>query len=210
LQLFNELFKFFHIKVNPTVNLNNSSDETKYVPFDPAKKHILESEGYRKILPVEPLISIISEMEVEKDVAVDVGAGTGHFTIPLARIFRKVYAIEISTEMAEYLHKKAHDMGVNNIGVIVMEKPPELEKADFILFANVLHEMDNPEEYIEWASKIGNVVAVIDWEEDAPFGPPADERIPEGEMIEVLGKWFNVERRDVYRYHYFLLGKRSR
>ena len=180
------------------------------MPFRPEKKHILESEGYRKILPVEPLISIISEMEVKKDVAVDVGAGTGHFTIPLAGIFRKGYAVEISMEMAEYLIKKAHGMGVKNIGVIVTEKPPELEKADFILFANVLHEVDNPEEYIEWASKIGNVVAVIDWKEDAPFGPPADERIPEGKMIEMLGRFFDVERREVYRYHYFLLGKCSR
>ncbi|AEA46302.1 class I SAM-dependent methyltransferase [Archaeoglobus veneficus] len=178
------------------------------MPFDPAKKHLLESEEYRKILPVEPFIEVISGIEIRRDVAVDVGAGTGHFTIPLAGIFRKVYAIEISMEMAEYLHKKAHDMGVTNIGVIVTERPPEL-KADFVLFANVLHEMEKIEEYLEWASKISSVVAVIDWKEDAPFGPPVSERINEEKMVEMLGKWFDVERKDVYRYHYFLLGRRA-
>ncbi len=179
-------------------------------PFDPAKKHILESEEYRRILPVEPLIEAISEIEIRRNVAVDVGAGTGHFTIPLAKIFRKVYAIEISMEMAEYLHKKAHSMGVKNIGVIVTERPPEL-KAEFALFANVLHEMKKPEEYLEWASKMNSVVAVIDWKENAPFGPPLEERISEEEMAGLLGRFFDViERRDAYRYHYFLLGKRSR
>ena len=169
-------------------------------PFNPAKKYLLESEEYRKILPVEPFIETISEIEVRGDVAVDVGAGTGHFTIPLAKNFKKVYAVEISMEMAEYLHKKAHGMGVTNIGVIVTERPPEL-RADFVLFANVLHEMEKPEEYLEWASKISSVVAVIDWKENAPFGPPAGERIDEEKMVEMLGKWFDVERKNVYRYH---------
>jgi len=63
--------------------------------FNPRDWHILESEWRRRILPVEPLLKKVSKLN-KKDIAFDIGAGTGYFTVPLAKVFKKVYAVEIS------------------------------------------------------------------------------------------------------------------
>ena len=49
---------------------------------------VLESEGRKKILPVEPLLKKVKTLE-KRDIAFDIGAGTGYFTVPLANLFSK-------------------------------------------------------------------------------------------------------------------------
>jgi len=181
--------------------------------FNPANKHELESDRRREIQPPNPLIKFISEIPDEmRQIAIDVGAGTGYFTVHLAKLFKKVYAIEINFEMAEYLIKKAHNSGLMNIGVIVSDKPPEFDfNVDFVLFANVLHELNDLQSYIHWAASKSRIVAVIDWKKvETPFGPPLDDRIPEKDVISMLEKeGLRVEEIDAYRYHYFIVGERK-
>ena len=180
--------------------------------FDPGHAHVLESEERRKILPVEPLVELTEEMpEGMRKVAFDIGAGTGYFTIPLSRIFEKVYAVEISNEMALLLRKRLEEEGVENVGIIVTEKPPDIDfRINLCLFSNVLHEMERPEEYLRWAARKSDVVVVIDWRKvETEFGPPLDERIDEDDMVEMLQTaGLEVERLNAYSFHYFLVARR--
>lgn len=80
--------------------------------FNPSHKHKLESESRKKILPKEPLIEFISGLAPgERRNALEIGSGTGYFTVVLARYFQKVYGVEISADMAEYLEKRLQDEG---------------------------------------------------------------------------------------------------
>jgi len=174
--------------------------------FDPSEKHKLESEFRKKILPVKPLLDFISAIPLEKRrVAVDVGSGTGYFAIPLSRYFKKVYGIEISEEMAFHLASRMKEEKINNIGIIVSDKPDLDFNTDFVLFSNVLHEMDEPNKYIRLLRS--NLIVVIDWKESSEFGPK--EKIPEKEMVKMMKSvGFRVERINAYKYHYFLVGRK--
>ncbi len=167
--------------------------------------HILESDWRRQILPVEPLIEKLETLQ-RRDVAFDIGAGTGYFTVHLARLFRKVYAVEVSLEMARILASK----GLKNVGIIISEKPPQIDfEIDFVLFADSLHEIDCREEYIEWCCKHARSVAVIDWNMDCEFGPPKRDRLDEDYVKEMLERCFDVENIKAYRCHFFLFGRKS-
>ena len=167
--------------------------------------HILESDWRRQILPVEPLIEKLETLQ-RRDVAFDIGAGTGYFTVHLARLFRKVYAVEVSLEMARILASK----GLKNVGIVISEKPPQIDfEIDFVLFADSLHEIDCREKYIEWCCKHARSVAVIDWNMDCEFGPPKRDRLDEDYVKELLERCFNVENIKAYRCHFFLFGRKS-
>jgi SAM-dependent methyltransferase len=178
--------------------------------FDPEKASVLDSDERKKFFPPGRLIKLIEELDIRREVAFDIGAGTGYFAIPLSRIFKKVYAVDISFEMAEKLREKIEEAGAENIGIIVSANPPEVDfEVDLVLFSNVLHEMNNPEEYIEWASK-SDCVIIVDWKKiKTPAGPPLDERIPLKRMLEMVEKRFEILKveEELYPYHYVIVGK---
>ncbi|MET1124191.1 MAG: hypothetical protein ABWW66_02865, partial [Archaeoglobaceae archaeon] len=95
---------------------------------------------------------------------------------------------------------------VNNVTVIVSDEPPDIE-ADFVLFSNVLHEVDNYRRFLDWSAS-SKVVCVIEWKDvDAGFGPPVSERISVEEMkSEMLKRFRFVEELEIFTYHYTLLG----
>ncbi len=179
--------------------------------FDHKHWKILESESRKKIQPTKLLIDLIDEMLDKKDVAFDIGAGTGYYTIPLSFIFKRVFAVEMNEKMVKILIKKLKEEGVKNVGIIVDDKPPNIDfDINFVLFANVLHEMDANLRfnYLKWA-KNADAVCVIDWNKDAEFGPPKHVRVDESEIIKILKEVsFDVKKLDIYKYHYVIFGFR--
>jgi ubiquinone/menaquinone biosynthesis C-methylase UbiE len=60
----------------------------------------------------------------------DIGCGTAEFSVRLARICRKVYALDVSGPMLDYAALKAGSAGLDNIefiraGFLTWERPPE-------------------------------------------------------------------------------------
>jgi len=163
---------------------------------------VLESEWRKKILPPDPLIEKLKVLERRK-IAFDVGAGTGYFTVHLAKLFEKVYAVECNLEFAKVLARK----GIKNIGIIVTDKPPEIDfEIDFVLFADSLHEIECRDEYAEWCRKHARYLAVIDWNERCEYGPPKEDRIDPSSVIELFDG-FEFEELPVYECHFFLFGR---
>jgi|Deesub1362A_J573_1020465.scaffolds.fasta_scaffold19814_2 protein-L-isoaspartate O-methyltransferase len=177
--------------------------------FDPEKSEILESEERKKIEPVSVVMRKIENLE-RKEVAVEVGAGIGYYTVPLSKIFKRVYAIDLSIKMTEKLSKKLTDLRIKNVGIIVTDKPPDLDfPVDLILFANVLHEMDKPTEYLEWAKRSDHIL-IVDWKKvKMSFGPPFEERLSEREILEMIGTGFEVKEldSDSLPYHYIVFAR---
>ncbi len=176
--------------------------------FDPNKAEVLDSKWRGEIEPVDLIIDLIRDLG-KKEIAVDVGAGTGYYSIPLSKIFKMVYAIDISFKMAVKLRKKLESLKIDNIGIIVAEKPPDLDfSINLILFANVLHEMEKPEIYLSWARR-SEYILIVEWKKiDKSPGPPVNERIGENELVAMLDgfeiKEINTE---ILPFHYVILAR---
>jgi ubiquinone/menaquinone biosynthesis C-methylase UbiE len=73
--------------------------------FDPSKAQVLFSEERRTLLPVE---AVVQHLElVPEDVVADLGAGSGYFTIPMAKQVKgPVYAVDIEPKMLALLKER--------------------------------------------------------------------------------------------------------
>lgn len=168
---------------------------------------VLRSERRRKILPTEVFESEVLSRLKYRETAIDYGAGTGYFTEVLAGHFKRVYAIEAEMRMVEILREEMERKNIGNVGIILSNKPVSFDFGiDFILFSNVLHEVEGLEEFAEW-SRISRVVCIIDWKKmETGFGPPVDERIDESEMRRLFQRYFSrVVSLDIFPYHYVLI-----
>ncbi|WEU40412.1 MAG: methyltransferase domain-containing protein [Candidatus Odinarchaeum yellowstonii] len=181
--------------------------------FNPENIKVLEDPERERYLPTRVFSDIIKEVvdEGKRNIACEIGVGAGYFTMPLAALFKKVYAIDLSAEMLGYLRSKACAKKIENIKFIQTDKPPVIEEpVDLILFSNVLHELKNLEDYIKWASTKTNIIIDIDWKkENTPGGPPLSDRISlEGAVNMLVKHGFETKNYNVYPYHYFLVGVR--
>ena len=171
---------------------------------------VLESEERREFLNNE---RILRELEIEKEIKAmffklaDIGAGTGYFAIPLAKLIGKngiVIALDVQENMLEYLKNKAEKHGIDNIVAVLMKEYeiPLIEKSvDFAFIANVLHEVDDKRRFLAEVRRIMKSKAklcVIDWEKEksifkgAEIGPPLYERIEKKHAKELINELFEV------------------
>jgi ubiquinone/menaquinone biosynthesis C-methylase UbiE len=132
-------------------------------------------------------------------VVVDVGAGTGYLSIPIADWLGApgiVYAVDLQLEMLEILKKKLH-RGKKNLCKIELLQgkadcvPLPNRSADLVLLANLWHELDSPEAALREARRLlrpGGKLAILDWRADfsAPPGPPQEHRISDVAVCDML------------------------
>ena len=152
--------------------------------FDPAKKQLLEAPERYKILP--PFNTLKYLLLQEDDIMIDIGCGTGYFTIPACQITGpsgKVIGVDISSEMIDDLLKKVEGR-YSNIELLLADKfkiPVSDSTGTFVLMSNVLHEAEDMSTMLSEAYRIlkpGGRLAIIEWEKkEMPLGPPIDHRL---------------------------------
>jgi len=102
-----------------------------------------------------PPSDVMAALDIHSEMAVvDVGAGTGYFSIPIADWLGAsgvVYAVNLQPEMLELLKKKLHHGKKKNLCEIELLQgkadcvPLPDRSADLVLLANLWHELDSPE-----------------------------------------------------------------
>jgi SAM-dependent methyltransferase len=118
-------------------------------------------------------------------VVADIGSGTGYFAARLAHFVPKgrVYGVDTEPEMVKYLAERAKREGLANL-VSVAGSPGDAKlpaKVDLVLLVDVYHHISDREGYfrrLRGSLKSGARLAIIDFRQDAPEGPPKGERIP--------------------------------
>jgi ubiquinone/menaquinone biosynthesis C-methylase UbiE len=185
--------------------------------FKPSEAHKLEDPERLKWLPPG---EILARAGVQPGMTVaDIGAGTGYFTIPIARVVGesgKVYAVDFQPEMLDMLKNKiaAPDVPRNIEPVAGEAGDTGLPggSCDLAFLANVWHEIeDRPAALREFARilKPGGRLALLDWRHDAdrPPGPPAEHRVPMRNAIHTLELegWELFHFGDVGGYNYMLV-----
>lgn len=128
-------------------------------------------------------------------IVADIGAGTGYFSVRLAKskAASKVYAADIEPSMVSYLRERAAKERLNNmIAVQAAADQPNLpEPVDLVLIVDTYHHIGDREAYFRKLAKSlkpGGRVAIIDFKPDSPEGPPKEFRFPLKKFKSEMGK----------------------
>jgi SAM-dependent methyltransferase len=133
----------------------------------------------------------------------DIGAGTGYFTIRIAKAIPRgtVYGVDVEPSMVDYIRKRAVGDGLTNIvPVLAGAATPNLPKpVDVALIVDTYHHLPNRAMYFRDLKKSlvsGGRVAIVDFRKDAPDGPPPEFRFePDQIVAEMAQAGYRLERK---------------
>lgn len=167
-------------------SLDNDKKFLKKIAF-------LDSKQRENIIPPERLLS---NLPIKKDhIVLDVGAGTGFFTIPMAEITsNEVYAMDLDLRMLNVIKSKAMEKKLENIKLIhesLEYLSLEKETIDFVMASLILHEVPSLKESLTKIfeiMKIGGFLLCLEYEKDESIveGPPMDIRIHSSDLEKIL------------------------
>jgi cyclopropane fatty-acyl-phospholipid synthase-like methyltransferase len=126
----------------------------------------------------------------------DIGAGTGYFSVRLARTpaAPKVFAVDIEQNMVNYLRARAMKEGLTNIVAVkaAADRSNLPEPVDVVLVVDTFHHIPNRVAYftaLKALIKPGGKLAIIDFKKDAPGeGPPPEFRFTPDQISGELAK----------------------
>lgn len=192
------------------------SSETQSRKFDP--KHIAELNDPNRVKIQNPDL-IWEKMALEDPrVLIDIGAGTGFFALPFSNkmVDGKVYACDISDAMLSWM---TDNFPGEYRGVVIPTKMAESavplpdNGADLVYMTNLHHELEEPEVMVTETYRLlkpGGTLMIIDWDENAPFGPPPEIRVPQAvihSQMENAG-FVDIQVFDDLPYNSFLVAKK--
>jgi len=191
-------------------------DEKK---FDSKKLHKLNNPD--RLLDIVPdyIWDKLNIREGEGLVLVDIGAGTGFFSIPFLDYSRngKVFACDISDTMVEWMEEHISTQ-YQDIFPLKMEEvavPLEDSAADVVYMINLHHELEDPVEILKESWRVlknGGAIFIADWKkEDMSEGPPARLRVfPEQVKDQLINGGFkNIRIFDEMKKHFLLVAEKQ-
>lgn len=142
----------------------------------------------------------------------DIGAGTGYFSVRLARSIPQgqVFAIDIEPSMVEYVTERASREGLPNIqAVLASPDDPKIAGAvDLILIVDTYHHITDRSAYVRRlipALKPAGRLAIIDFKPESKMGPI--EKLPPSQVIRELAEagYSLVDQPTILPEQYFLI-----
>lgn len=139
---------------------------------------------------------VLDAMQLREDsVVADVGAGTGYFSVLLARRVPRgrVFAVDIEPDMVRYLGDRAEREGLPNLSAVQGEAgDPKLPEAvDAVLVVDTLHHIEDRGAYfVKLADKLrpGGRVFIVDFSPEATMGPPPKHRLSVDDVARAAGQ----------------------
>jgi ubiquinone/menaquinone biosynthesis C-methylase UbiE len=138
---------------------------------------------------------VVASLDLKPSMVVaDVGAGTGYFTVRLARALPsgQVIATDIEPDMVRYLTERAHREQLTNVQArLAAAFDPKLEpqSVDRILVVDVWHHISDRPRYaagLARALRPGGRIAIVDFTRQATRGPPVHHRLAPETIVDEL------------------------
>lgn len=127
---------------------------------------------------------VIDALELPPNASVgDIGAGTGYFSVRLAKAVPRgtVYAVDVEPSMLEHIRKRATGDHLSNLVTVrASGTSANLPKpVDLVIVVDTYHHLPTRTTYFRELAKSvapGGRVAIIDFRKDSPEGPPPEFR----------------------------------
>ncbi len=134
---------------------------------------------------------VIDVLKMSPDTSVaDIGAGTGYFTVRLAKAVPRgiVYAVDVEPSMLEHIRKRAAGDHLQNVVTVQASSvSPNVPKpVDLVMVVDTYHHLPNrPAYFRELTTSLTTEgrVAIIDFRKDSPQGPPPQFRFEADQII---------------------------
>ncbi len=186
--------------------------------YDPKHAVFLDSEERKKRQRPEDILSFLGIEE--DDTILDLGAGTGFLTFPLAERAKegKIYAVDVQKEMVKKLKDRCEEEGVDNVEVLLSGEsdiPLPDSEVNKTYMLNVLHEIDDfaALEEVHRVMKKGGKMLIVDWDKEKTTerGPPTNVRLTRREAVQAVEeKRFKVLDMRSKEDHYRIIAEKSR
>lgn len=138
-----------------------------------------ERDSWQKPDEVIRLLALAPDARVA-----DIGAGTGYFTVRLAKAVTRgtVFAVDVEPKMVEHLAHRAKESGLPNVRAVKgSETSANLpEPVDLALLVNSFHHIDARVDYVKNLAaslRAGARIAIIEYRPDAERGAPKHMRL---------------------------------
>ena len=207
-----------HDPSNPPIDCplrKQGLDPTKMKPFEQIEAYIQFLDREDRAIWQKPL-EVVDAMQLQGNERVlDLGAGSGYFSFPIAQRLTsgRLFAADVEPEMIRHIHHNAMLKGVQNIEVRIIDpQAPQIpENIDVVFMCDVMHHIANP---VEWMSGIakqlpdGAQFHIIEFKQgDIPDGPPEQAKIAPEKLVETAqAAGFQLARRVdgllPYQYYY--------
>ncbi len=156
--------------------------------FDTRRARRLDGEERVKELRPQQLLTEVAGI-TRGMTCVDLGCGTGTFSLPMAGCVGSegiVYAVDDSAEMLEYLRAKNPPPNLRLVQRDAGQTGLDSQIADFCLLAFILHEVKQPDSVVSEAFRLlkpEGKVLVVEWKADLGSpGPPRNRRLSQGQV----------------------------
>jgi ubiquinone/menaquinone biosynthesis C-methylase UbiE len=184
--------------------------------FDVKKLNKLNHPERSKIFPVEQIVKLAKLNKPQT--IVDVGAGTGFFSIPFSTLFKnsKLYACDISEVMINWMNENIVTKYSNIIPLKMSDNyiPLENDTADFLFMVNLHHELNSPEKTLKDCFRVikpKGVIAISDWKkENTNRGPSIHLRFTPEVIEEQLTEagFHNIRVYNDFPNNFLLIGEK--
>ena len=152
-------------------------------------------------------------------VLVDIGAGTGFFSVPFLNLANggKLYACDISDTMIEWMqtHICPENPGITPLKMAESRVPLDDDTADLVYMINLHHELENPRAMLAESHRIlknAGKIFIADWKkEEMDEGPPKHIRwAPEQVKEQMTAATFKkIQLFNDLAKHFLLIGEKA-
>lgn len=162
--------------------------------FDDAKKwqQVFEKEqrdAWQKPMQVIQAVGVTKTSHVA-----DIGSATGYFPVRIAKVATKgkVWGIDVSPSMVNFLNKRAEKEELENLysTLATADDPLIPRPVDFIFMVNTYHHINNRVDYFaKLKSKLkkqGKLIIIDYKKQELPFGPKLSMKIAAKDIINEL------------------------
>ena len=208
-----------HGPVDPPIDCplqKQGIDPAHLRPFEDVEKYIAHLDRPDRAAWQKPE-AVVAALGLEgTETVVDLGAGSGYFTFPLARSLQsgKGVAMDIEPEMVRHIHHKAMTEGIENIEPVLgkADDPGLPAGADLVFMCDVLHHVPDR---VAWLARLsaemkpGARLVLIEFREgNLPEGPPEAAKISRADLMKMVtaaGLVLDSEEPDLLPYQVFLV-----